>query len=152
MSKISNDKLKFLDKISDLLAEYSGRDTKLDILTQEHWRLYSSHWINLIISINKNVFEIDEEEPLDGLKGAFLSEDISANEEKNLLTKFMNLTENWDDIFGSSYYEIRASLFDFVFSDTVKILEALSPFVTDSNALLQLIAAYKKSMRKSNEN
>lgn len=150
MSKIHFDKIKFLDKICDTLDGYSGRDTKLEILTQEYWHDYSTGWINLIITINKDIFSVEEEDPLDGLKSAFLAEKLPEGS-SSLLSTFENLTENWDDIFGSSYYEIRSSLFDFVFKNSKSILKELVKYISDPSALSELIQKYESAMRKSHE-
>lgn len=152
MPKIPNDRVNFLNKISGLFEECSGRDSKLELLTEEHWKFYSSHWINLIITINKKIFNLHEESPLDGLKVAFLTESINDESETALLSRLENLTENWEDILGSSYYELQSSLFNFVFTDTVKILEALDPFIEDSEAFSEVIVNYKKSARFADEN
>lgn len=93
---------------------------------------------------------VEDEEPLDGLKSAILNEDLPAAA-KPLLSEFENLTENWDDIFGSSYYEIRSSLFDFVFHDSSKILGKLTEHISDQEKLKVLIKKYQVAMRNSHE-
>ena len=130
-------------EVSASISNIEDVDSKLDALTTEYWHNYSTGWKNLIMSVYKNVFGVNNQNPHFGLKAAYSNRKLYDENQISLADSFHELIKNWEDIFGANYYQHAGSLVDFVQRDTISILNLLFPYVEEHSVLEECIEQYR---------